>query len=569
MSALPVSAPSTGNPILDAIDTATQWSGVITYNRVDPMSPAETGAFAGALPSPYQTAGLGLTNGIWTVVEHALSVLRGYAAVSYVIDDSPDANYFASDFTNPNNRDNAGIAAPPGSTPVLAFNRNTWGFYSDQQQTYIVMHELLHTLGERHPVDLPAALARAQYTMMSYDWYTLGDQDLGEGLPLTPMALDIALLQARYGAAVANITDTRYVLSRFLPDTDGADGLVTNGRGYICIWDTGGVDTLAYGGATSALINLNAATLTPNVRSADLADVIGDVAAASRLYSALGMRTQAEIADPVASAGGFFSSLLSGGEREVGGFTIANGARIENATGGGGADLLIGNELANTLRGGAGADELFGGSGDDGLDGEAGDDRAFGGLGADTIVDAGGSNYLRGDEGDDSIVGGAGFDDINGNVGSDTASGGLGEDWVVGGKDNDSLSGGEAYDLVYGNLGNDTCDGGAGNDIVRGGQQDDRLFGGDGDDYMSGDKDNDTLTGGAGADIFHSFGDAGLDRVTDFNRAEGDRVLLDAGTTYSVADSGGDVVISMTGGAQMILVGVSMSSLTGNWITVG
>ncbi len=569
MSALQVSAPSTGNPTLDAVDTGTQWSGVITYNRVDPLSPAETGAFAGALTSTYQTASLGLTNAMWETVERALSVLRGYAAFSYVVDDSLDANYFVSDFTNPNNRDVAGIAAPPGNRPILAFNRSTWDTYSDQQQAYIVLHELAHTLGERHQSGLSPVLDRAQYSIMSYDWYTLGDPDLGEGLPLTPMALDIALLQARYGAAAANITDTRYVLSRILPDTDGADGLVANGRGYICIWDTGGVDTLAYGGATSALINLNAATLTPNVRSADLADVIGDVAATSRLYGALGARTQAEIADPVASAGGFFSSLLSRGEREVGGFTIANGARIENATGGGGGDLLIGNEFANTLKGGAGADELFGGTGDDALDGESGDDRAFGGLGADTIVDGGGSNYLRGDEGDDSIVGGAGFDDINGNVGSDTASGGLGEDWVVGGKDNDSLSGGEAYDLVYGNLGNDTCDGGAGNDIVRGGQQDDRLFGGDGDDYMSGDQDNDTLTGGAGADIFHSFGDAGLDRVTDFNRAEGDRVLLDAGTTYSVAESGGDVVISMTGGAQMILVGVSMSSLTGNWIAVG
>ena len=79
------------------------------------------------------------------------------------------------------------------------------------------------------------------------------------------------------------------------------------------------------------------------------------------------------------------------------------------------------------------------------------------------------------------------------------------------------------------------------------------------------DADQDDL----GADIFHSFGDAGLDRVTDFNRAQGDRVLLDAGTTYTVAQSGADTVISMTGGAQMVLVGVSMSSLTDGWITVG
>jgi len=153
-------------------------------------------------------------------------------------------------------------------------------------------------------------------------------------------------------------------------------------------------------------------------------------------------------------------------------------------------------------------------------------------------------------------------------MGNDTAAGGLGDDWVVGGKDDDRLAGEAGADIVYGNLGNDTCDGGAGGDIVRGGQQDDVLSGGDGNDWLSGDRDSDTITGGAGADVFHSFGDAGIDRVLDFNRAEGDRVQLDPGTTYAVAQSGADVVISMTGGAQMILAGVMMAALTGDWIAV-
>ena len=566
MSASQVFTPSTGNPLLDTVDGGRRWDGAITYNRVDPLIQAETGAFSGALPTPYQTAGLGLTNAMWELVDRSLVLLRGYADFSHSITDGLDANYFVSDFVNPDNRDTAGIAARPGNTPILAYNRSTWDTYSDQQQAWIVLHELGHTLGLQHPAGLAPALDFSQYTIMSYDWFSLGDEDFGEGLPLTPMALDIAVLQAKYGPTTANVTDTRYVLSRLAADTDGSDGMIQNGRGYICIWDTGGVDTLSYGGTTNALLNLNAATLTPNVRTGDLADVISDVAASSRIFAALSTKTQAEIADPVATAGGFFSSLVTGGTREAGGFTIANGARIESASGGSGNDLLLGNEFANTLRGGAGLDELFGGSGDDSLDGEAGDDRAFGGFGADTIADAGGSNYLRGDEGDDRITGGSGFDDINGNMGADTGSGGLGEDWVVGGRDNDSLSGGEAYDLVYGNLGNDTCDGGAGADIVRGGQQDDVLFGGAGDDYVSGDKDSDTVTGGLGADIFHSFGDAGMDRVTDFSLAEGDRVQLDPGTTYTLAQSGSDTVISMAGGGQMVLVGVQMSSLTAGWI---
>lgn len=191
----------------------------------------------------------------------------------------------------------------------------------------------------------------------------------------------------------------------------------------------------------------------------------------------------------------------------------------------------------------------------------------FGGLGDDRIsVSAAGANYLRGDEGNDSVTGGGGFDDINGNLGNDTAHGGLGDDWVVGGKDLDVLFGDLGDDIVYGNLGNDTCDGGDGADIVRGGQQDDIVTGGAGNDWLSGDRDNDTITGGAGADIFHTFGEAGIDRVTDFNAAEGDRVQLDPGTAYTAAQVGADTVISMTGGGQMELVGAQLSSLPAGWI---
>ena len=211
-------------------------------------------------------------------------------------------------------------------------------------------------------------------------------------------------------------------------------------------------------------------------------------------------------------------------------------------------DELRGTEASETIQAGAGADTV----------------RAL--AGDDTISGGGGENYLRGDEGNDSIVGGAGFDDINGNRGNDTCVSGGGDDWVVGGKDNDSLSGSDGQNLVYGNLGNDTCDGGAGNDTVRGGQDNDVVIGGAGDDYVSGDKGSDTMTGGIGADIFHSFGDAGIDRVTDFSLAQGDRVQLDPGTVFTLSQVGADTIVNMTGGGQMTLVGIQLSSLTGNWI---
>jgi beta-glucanase (GH16 family) len=206
-------------------------------------------------------------------------------------------------------------------------------------------------------------------------------------------------------------------------------------------------------------------------------------------------------------------------------------------------------------------------AGNDVLQAQSGATEIHAGTGDDTITGWSGGDYLRGDDGNDLITGGSGFDDINGNKGDDTISGGSGGgDWLVGGQGNDLISAATGDGLIYGNLGNDTLTGGGGNEIVRGGQGDDVLFGGAGNDFLSGDRGNDTITGGAGADIFHTFSGAGLDRVTDFSVAQGDRVMVDAGTTYSVSQSGADTVINMGGGDQMVLVGVQVSTLTGGWI---
>lgn len=179
------------------------------------------------------------------------------------------------------------------------------------------------------------------------------------------------------------------------------------------------------------------------------------------------------------------------------------------------------------------------------------------------------TGLVSGGEGADHMRGGDYFDYMQGNQGADSQWGAGGGDWLVGGQGSDQLLGEAGDDIVYLNLGDDTGDGGAGADWVRGGQGDDSLSGGDGDDWMSGDRGGDTLSGGAGADIFNSFGDAGLDRITDFRRAEGDRVHLEPGTTYTVAQSGADVVISLSGGGQVVLVGANLAELTTGWIFTG
>lgn len=230
-------------------------------------------------------------------------------------------------------------------------------------------------------------------------------------------------------------------------------------------------------------------------------------------------------------------------------------------------DTLSGSYKPDWLSGGAGDDDLSGDIDADTLDGGAGADTIHGGTGDDLILSSGGGAYLRGDEGNDTIVGGDDvFEDLHGNAGDDSVSGGGADDWVVGGKDQDQLKGGAGADIVYGNLGHDTCYGDDGDDIVRGGQNDDVLYGGAGDDWLSGDRQNDTISGGAGADTFHTFGEAGVDRVLDFNAAEGDRVQLDPGTVYAVAQDWDDVVIRMEGGGQMFLIGVKLATLPEGWI---
>lgn len=150
-------------------------------------------------------------------------------------------------------------------------------------------------------------------------------------------------------------------------------------------------------------------------------------------------------------------------------------------------------------------------------------------------------------------------------AGDDVITGSALNDILEGFSGADNLDGGDGLDFINGNPGADSISGGAGNDVLRGGKGDDVINGGTGDDFVAGDRGSDTLTGGAGADLFHTFAGAGLDRVTDFNRAEGDRVVV-MGNQYTVSQVGSDVVIDLGGGDQMVLVGVQQSSLTAGWI---
>src|SRR5690606_9454269 len=85
------------------------------------------------------------------------------------------------------------------------------------------------------------------------------------------------------------------------------------------------------------------------------------------------------------TGGGVISFVYDdGGDGIWGGYTIANGVVIENATGGGGDDFLFGNDVDNVLTGNGGIDTLLGRAGKDTLIGGAGADDLDGGDGSDT-----------------------------------------------------------------------------------------------------------------------------------------------------------------------------------------
>ena len=159
-------------------------------------------------------------------------------------------------------------------------------------------------------------LNQGVFTMMSYQdgWetspYGRAPTNVGYGYLGSLMALDIAVIQSKYGVNEEYATgNDLYVLK----DENAA------GTFYSSIWDGGGTDEIRYSGARDSNIDLREATLKYEV------------------------------------GGGGWVSYAYGIH---GGFTIAKGAVIENATTGSGNDTLVGNSVANRLSSGAGNDTI-------------------------------------------------------------------------------------------------------------------------------------------------------------------------------------------------------------------
>ena len=377
--------------------------------------------------------------------------------------------------------------------------------------SFALIHEIGHGLGLKHPGNynasggttpgpyLPVELDSRSYTVMSYisSKFYFFDSTHNQYFivyPQGPMVYDIAAIQYLYGANNNYRTgDDHY---DFDPSTPF----------YSSIWDAGGNDTVDLSNFTT---NCDI-DLTPGHYS-------------SIRYSNEGV-----------------ASSMYDGTNNLG---IAFGVIIENATGGSGNDIIIGNTASNLLDGGPGNDRLTGGASNDTLNGGDGTDTAlFSGNFAEYFItfNQATSRYTV----VDNIANRDGSDSLN------QVEYLLFADFSV--KTADALSGvfplltpmvrngllvmPERYNgpatasggapilfQFIGDSSNEVVIGTANNDFLNLAGGIDAVNAGEGNDILDGGTDSNFLTGGAGTDIFFTEGRGGgttWSTITDWQAGE-------------------------------------------------
>ena len=305
--------------------------------------------------------------------------------------------------------------------------KGTWGYAT-------IMHEIGHTMGLKHghqdytnsdlsfyfgtsPRFGTQALTPDRdgqaYSLMTYTPAPFTNSNFaGEKInqPQTYMQYDLAALQYLYGANyTTNSGDTVYTFSQSTGEmfVNGVgQGAPSGNKIFLTIWDGGGNDTIdASNYANGVTIDLRPGEYS-TVDQAQLAN--------SLAYQNLTSLAPGNIA---------MSLLYNNDSRSL----------IENAKGGAGNDIFVGNTANNILDGGAGSDTVI-------FTNTTGVNVTLNDTNTDVIVTHDGeTDTLRSIE---NIVGTSGSDTLIGNSQDNTLAGGSGgADTLTGGGGNDRLIG--------------------------------------------------------------------------------------------------------------------------------
>lgn len=228
------------------------------------------------------------------------------------------------------------------------------------------------------------------------------------------------------------------------------------------------------------------------------------------------------------------SQVMDGGLAFGTATTVFN---IENVTGGGLGDTIIGSALANVLLGGGGDDLLDGRQEADQLNGGAGNDRLIGHVGADELI---------GGAGVDSAEYAASNAGVTINLLAATTAGGhAAGDTLLQVED---LVGSAFMDILTGSSDANLLQGAGGNDRLTGGLGDDHLQGGEGDDILFGDAGADRLNGGNGVDL------------ANYGASSAGVTINLEGAGATGGDAEGDIVLNV----ENIVGSAHADSITGN-----